>query len=282
MSTPSRTIDTWHCQRANDAHQVIMQIWFISILLSLHTRRLCNLLTLMYGIARMHSTLQMSEVLLLLCNMQTMIRNILTAHCRAYICLCSNTTVHHKMHLLHQMHADQTHSRSIVLCAPYVTPKPSLVPSTAHANSPLLYYKPPKIPAMLQKTHYKSRVLWTPPITSQQAFCPSVLCFQEAIYASPGKEAYAIVTYSMPAGACSDATSMFLAPLQTEEVMAPVGPPSPSCWRGASRGLCMSSSDMVKNWACTMHMSDFIKYTSDMVKNWACTMQMSGPHQPHK
>ena len=121
-----------------------------------------------------------------------------------------------------------------------------------------------QIPAMLHKTHYNSRLLWTLPVTSKEAFCP-FLCTQEGIYASPFKGAYAIVTYSMPAGACSDATSMFLARLKTEEVIAPVGPPSPSCWRGASRGLCMSSSDRVKNWACTMHMSDFIKYTRDMI-----------------
>lgn len=72
MSTPSYTTHTWHGQLANDGHPVIMQISFSGIVLpSLHMWRSYNLLTPMYEVTCMHSTLQMCEVLLLLYYMQT-------------------------------------------------------------------------------------------------------------------------------------------------------------------------------------------------------------------
>ena len=61
--------------------------------------------------------------------------------------------------LLHQTLADQTHSHSNVLYAPYVTPKPSLVPSIAHANSPVLYYNAPNTSCTSQNTLQVSTAL---------------------------------------------------------------------------------------------------------------------------
>ena len=58
------------------------------------------------------------------------------------------------------------------------------------------------------------------------------------------------MTYSTPAGACSDATTTFFDPRMSEDLTAPVGPPNPSCCKGANKGLCMSSAGRVKNWAC--------------------------------
>ena len=59
-----------------------------------------------------------------------------------------------------------------------------------------------------------------------------------------------MVTYSTPSGACSDATTIFFAPRMSDDFIAPVGPPNPSCCKGANRGLYMSSADRVKNCAC--------------------------------
>ncbi len=264
----SHTRSTWHCQFANDAHQVGMQISFMGI---------CSAKSPHVEVVQppdpnevtcMQSTLQMCEILPLLWYMQNDVDSDTLQHIAELTIACCPTlndycTSPSAFTASKTCRSDTISFNSPLCTLHYTQTLLSSFNSTCRLTSTILQATKYQL---CSKTHYNSGLLWTPPVRFKRGFCP----FQEAIYASPFRGAYAIVTYSMPAGACSDATSMFLAPLKTEDVIAPVGPPSLSCWRGASRGLCISSSDMVKNWASTMHMSDFIKYTRDR----ACHMQL--------
>ena len=162
MSTASYTIDTWQCKLANDAHRVMKHISFRgTVLPGLHMWRLYNLLTPMYEVTCMHSTLQMCEVLLLLCYMQTTtqipwqyVAELKVACCPMLVYITGCIYCIKRMQIKHTL----IHG---ILYAPYITPKPSLVRSIAHVNSPVLY-KPPNTSYASQNTLRISTALDSP------------------------------------------------------------------------------------------------------------------------